>query len=369
MRDDLSDADVLELLSNPVAEIRAKLATKVANQITNDVLTPNEKEIANDILRKMSLDVSVVVRQSIAENLRHATELPSDVAMALARDVEAVALPMLESSPAFTDADLVELVKIGTSAKQIAIAKRETVSDTVAYALIEMENSDAVVAVLANAGAEIGERSLDLALDLYGDNDEVKEAMTHRDRLPVRIAERLVTLVSEQLRQYLMVHHELSAELVANVVFEGREQATMGFIGAGSDPDETAKLVSQLYSHGRLTPSLVLRALCLGDMDFCEHAFAHLAVVPIEHARKLIHDPGPLGFEAIFERAGMPPGLFPIFELAIDVFGELALDFQSDSRDRFCARMFEHVKNGGHNFNDADREYLLKTLSRITAAA
>lgn len=369
MRSELSDADVLDLMNNPVEEIRNKLAAKVARQLKAEVLSPSEREIAFDILREMALDVSIVVRETLSQNLKNARDLPRDVAMTLARDVEAVSLPMLEHSPVFTDTDLVELLKIGTSAKQVAIARRENVSEAVSYAIIELDNSDAVVALMTNDSADLGEGPLTRVVERSSENEEIMTAMTHRKVLPPVIAEKLVTIVSEQLRQHLLVHHDLPADVITDLVLETREQVTVSYLGGNSTPGDTGKLVSELYSHGRLTPSLVLRALCVGDMDFCEHSFSHLAVVPINDARKLIHDRGALGFDAIFERAGMPPVLYPIFRLAIDVYGELAFDFKSGRRDRFCIRMIEHVRDGDTSFNDSDRDYLLRTLSKITEAA
>ena len=369
MRAELTDSDVIELMTNPVAEIRAKLATKIASQLATENLTPMEREIAQDILREMALDVSVIVREALSRNIRAARDLPNDVAHALARDVESVALPILEYSPVFSDEDLVELIRICSPPKQVAIGKRRQLSDTVAYALIETENSDAVVALFSNEGADLAERSYEKALDLYDGIDEVKTAMTYRRNLPPVVAERLVTMVTDQLRQHILINHDLPPDLVTDLVIESREQATTSLIKNGMTPYETTQLVSQLYSHGRLTPSLVLRALCIGDMDFCEFAFSHLAAVPLDHARKLIHDPGPLGFEAIYDRAGMPPALLPIFELALRVYGEFSLKFQPKSRKRFCARMIEHVEDEGQAFSQSDRDYLLTTLTKITSAA
>ena len=369
MGKELTDADVVELMNNPVAEIRAKLAAKVAHQINDPVLTESERDIANDILRKLSLDVARVVRETLAQHVCRATELPNDVAMTLARDVESVALPVLEFSPAFTDADLVELVRIGSSAKQVAVARRETVSDVVAYAIIEMENTDAAVALVDNQGAALDERLLSKVLDFYGDHEEVTTAMVHRSELPMVIAEQLVTMVSDQLREYLVVHHDLPEALATEIILETRETALMKMIGEGASREETARLVSRLYGRGRLTPSLVLRAVCLGDMEFCEQAFSHLAAVPVDDARKLMHDPGPLGLQGIYQRAGLPEALLPIFQLAVDVYNEIALDFESGTRQHFCQRMIERLQDDGAAFSDTDRNYLISTLTRLTEAA
>jgi len=366
---ELSNEDVLELLSNPVSEIRAKLASKIATQITEVDLSDDEREIAFDIMRRMSLDVAVSVRQALAENLRHTPGIPGDVALALARDVESVALPMIESSPVFSDADLVELVRLGNASKQIAIARREQVSDVVSYALVETENSDAVLALMANEGAELSEKTLNKTIDLYGENEDIQSAMVCRETLPVVIAEKLTSFVAENLRQHLIIHHDLPAELAAELVLQSREQATAGLLSDGASNEQTARLVSNLYGHGRLSPTLMLRAACRGDMEFCEHAFSQMAAVPFDDARKLLHDPGPLGFEAIYERAGLPPALYVVFRLAIDVFNEIAVEPEICDEEEFSRRMIAHIEHDAEVFSEDDREYLIDTLNRVASSA
>ena len=66
----------------------------------------------------MAKDVELTVRRALSESLRSARHLPNDVALRLANDVEAVALPILADSPVLTDADLIELVRHGSADRQ-----------------------------------------------------------------------------------------------------------------------------------------------------------------------------------------------------------------------------------------------------------
>ena len=51
--------------------------------------------------------------------------------------------------------------------------------------------------------------------------------------------------------------------------------------------------VTQLRAKGRLTPALILRALCMGEIRFFEAAAAELAGIPFENAQVLARDPAP----------------------------------------------------------------------------
>ena len=100
------------------------MADKLAREIDNPLLTETELQIAHDVVRTMAKDVELAVRRALSHSLRSATHLPHDVAMRLANDVEAVALPILTKSPVLTDADLIEIVRHGSAQKQEAIAGR-----------------------------------------------------------------------------------------------------------------------------------------------------------------------------------------------------------------------------------------------------
>src|SRR5580698_6403793 len=111
MASTLSQADVAKLLAEPSPHVRAELAGKLANELDSSRLTEAELNLAQDIVRTMAKDVEVVVRQALAQSLRKAAKLPHDVAVKLANDIEAVALPILENSQVLTDDDLAAIIK------------------------------------------------------------------------------------------------------------------------------------------------------------------------------------------------------------------------------------------------------------------
>src|SRR6476646_12150539 len=104
----LTQADVARLLAEPSAPARVEVADKLAREIDSPVLGEAELQIAQDILRIMAKDVELTVRGALSASLRAARRLPHEVALRLANDVEAVALPILAESPVLTQGDLVE---------------------------------------------------------------------------------------------------------------------------------------------------------------------------------------------------------------------------------------------------------------------
>lgn len=367
MSEHLSKSDVVRLLSDPSPASRVDLAAKVARQFDAE-LTDSERQIAEDIIRVMARDAVTRVRSSLAENLKASRSLPRDVALTLARDVEDVAIPILSVSTVLTDSDLVELIRAGSDGKHEAIAKRPGVTSVVADALIDHGSEGAVAALVANDTAQIGERGLNKVIDRFGTSEKVQDPLVRRQQLPVTVAERLVAVVSERLQDYLVTHHDLPAKAAADLILRSRERATVSLLSDQNDEAELERLVSQLNNAGRLTPSLIVRALCTGDIAFFEAAMSLLARVPLGNTRLLIHDAGRLGLKSLYEKAGMPAALLPACRIAIDVVRETPFDGEDRDRERHRRRVIERILTQYEDLAAEDLEYLLAKMGDIMVA-
>lgn len=365
MQNQLSTADVENLMANPVAEIRARTAAKVADHFANDALSAEERELAYEILRVLAEDVSQEVRKALAEGLCRSEHLPRDLALKLAADVEAVSLPILEMSTVFTEQDLIELVRAGTAPEQLAIACRAVVPADVADALIETHNNTAVQALVCNRGARLNEAALGQILKHYGDDDEIKGAMVHRESLPLTITERLVSMVSDKLRERLLMYHELPLKVACDLTLESRERALAALVDQNAGAADPRPLVAQLYGHGRLTPGLVIRILCSGDLSFFEEALRLMAVVSRENAQILIHDEGPLGLKSICERAGFTPSFIEVVRIAFSLFRDGHDGDTPEARGAFRRELLERINTRFAELGAHDVEDLLDHLNRL----
>ncbi|MHA1565215.1 MAG: DUF2336 domain-containing protein [Alphaproteobacteria bacterium] len=358
----LSMTDVERLMQDSSVEVRASTAAKVAQQFGSSEISTIERELAVEICRTMLGDAAVMVRSALSENLKNSPDVPREMALKMAADVDAVALPILTFSEVLTDDDLVEIIAASGVTKQVAIAHRPAVGAVVSEALVATDNEDVVAELVANEGADIGEETFRVVLDRFADSDRVKTPMVHRKTLPVSVAERLVHLVSEKLQEHMCSHHDLPMELATDLVLQSRERATMSLSGN----DTAADLVKSLAENGRLTASIVTRAVCMGDMPFFEWAMATISRLPIESTRKLIYDRGPLGLTAIFDRSGLPDFLLPVLRTAVDVGQETSYDGLEGDRERFVRQMIERVitkfDHPGQEFDPDTLEYLLKRV-------
>lgn len=361
--------DVSRLSQDPSPAARVGTAAKLAQQFKTSSFSPAEMKLAEQIFMVMARDAEVRVREALAANLKHNPHLPHEVAVALAKDVDSVALPVLSVSDVLTADDLVQIVKSqGTPSRLDAIAGRKQVDATVSAAIVDVASENVVAKLLANPGADFAEPTLHKVVDKFGDSENIQGPLVHRNVLPVTVAERLVTRVAEHLRAHLLASHKISPELALDLVLNSRERATVG-IAMGVSEAGLVALVTQLKDNNRLTGSLVLRAICMGNLRFFEHAVASLTGIPVGNARILIHDPGRRGLVTTWTKAGLPTSLLPAIQSALDVVVHTELDV--DDPDRYSRRIIERIltqyEKIGVEFADDDLEYLLAKVNQLPA--
>ena len=362
----LTDVDLRTLLKGATADERAVAAHKLCRTIDREQLTAEEREVAADILRVMAADAAELVRRALAVTLKMSDVVPHDVALKLARDVESISLPMLNFSPVFTDDDLSEIVRLGGPVRQVAIAKRPKLSEKVTGAIVEFGAETAVETACANDNAAFSERILQKALDRFEKSEQVLAAVAYRNALPLAVTERLITMVGEQVRDHLLNNHGVSAEVALTLATGATERATVDLVdqaGRAADPKAFAAHLNKVQ---RLTASLLLRSLAHGHMTFFECAIAELAGVPHHRTWLMIHDAGPLGLRAIYDRAGLPGRLFAAFRAGVDTFHSMEFDGGLRDRERFQERMMQRFLTQPQTVARDDVDYLIDKMDRIS---
>mgnify|MGYP003113739593 FL=1 len=369
IRPQLTEQDIHRLIKGETPEDRATVAHRLCRRIALDVLSDAERAYAQEIMAILAKDAADLVRRTLSVTLRNSPILPRDIAIQLAQDVEAVAIPVLQDSPVFTDEDLIELVLSVTASKQAAIANRDGLSVTLTEVISEHGAVEAVRALSANEGAEYTDRAFEHSIRRFGSDEGVQKGLISREYIPTHIAEKMVSLVSGQLFDLLVNRHELPAQLAIDLASGARERATIDLVEQAGRTHDLPRFVSQLHLNGRLTHSLIMRALCCGQMPFVEHSLAELSGVGHQRVWLMIHDAGPLGLQAVFDRAGMPRKMLPAFRAAVNVFHETSHDGGPKNRARFRARMIERVLTQFQAIPKEDLDYLLEKLDYYSEMA
>jgi uncharacterized protein (DUF2336 family) len=316
------------------------------------------------VIRILAADTAERVRRALALTLKASPLIPRDVALKLARDVESVALPVISGSPAFTDDDLIEIVKTGRGERQTAVASRTSLSPRVTGIVAVFGTEAAVAVACANDNAVFSEIGLQRALDRFPRSEAVTTAIAYRATLPVAVAERLVDLVGEAVRKHLLDRHALKLETALRLTAAARERVTVDLVDQAGASADLPGFAAHLHRSGRLNASLLLRALAHGQMSFFEHALAELAAVPHHRTWLMVHDGGSLGFRAVYDRAGLPSRLFAAFRAGLDAWRSLQAEGLDLDREAFQTRMLERFLTQNPFAPREDVAYLMEKLNR-----
>lgn len=314
-----------EYLDNPEDQSLPDFSHNVCRIYMESPLSESERCHAEDLLRDLTYSVEVRVREVLSEQLKTSTLLPNDVAVYLANDVESVALPIIEYSEVLTEGDLIDIINNKGVEHQTAVARRETVSEMVSAAIVDRGEPAPVTTLLENHGAAISEESYDNVVVLFPNNDPVKEAMARRPDLPVGVVGKLVDLVADHLQFELISRHSASSKLIERVIGQGNEGAMVALLTHYEKLQDAETMVIQLFNALRLTPTILVRALYYGQVDFVEFALARMSQVGVTEVRRQLAAAKSPAFRRLYRRCDLPPQLFPV---VCEALGQLQDEIQ-----------------------------------------
>lgn len=359
-----SPAEAPDRRSNQsLVRVKAETAKHVGELLSSVVLSDAERETALVIVEKLVRDVDQEVRRALAIHVAHCAILPPTLARLIAEDVEAISLPFIRVSPALSDADLIAIISSGGDAKWIAVAKRPSVNGRVTDALIGTGSEIVVTALLQNDGAVISEPGYHGIMDGFGENPAIQSLMAERPTLPLAVTERLIQVVSEELRARLVEKHALPPAIVAELLRQASERALLHGAVALPRAFDVEAFVHHLAAKRELTPTLLMRALCLGDLRFFEVGMAALARVAVPGTVELIADRGPLGFKALYEKTGLPPELFRAFKAALGAVREMKIGEHDGWSPAHVQAILDRMLREYDEACPADLEHLMSQIS------
>ena len=182
--------------------------------------------------------------------------------------------------------------------------------------------------------------------------------------LPLHIVDRLTADVSAALREGLIEHHDLPSELADEVVMHGRERTLSQAITEAGPAANVELLMVELSARHALTPTLLLRSLCLGRLHFFASAMAALADVPIIEAKSLAFGSSATDLLQLYERSGLPLELFRAFRTMIEMIDGLSPEQVDNWQPGYTNRIIARLVNEYDHVCPEDLEHVMSQLTR-----
>ena len=267
-------------------------------------LSDRERALMRDILKRLTLDVEMAIRISLAEKLADDPEAPLDLILLLADDAIEVARPIIMRSQKLTDREILEFLRNADEARQTVCAERPNIGEPVTDKLAKSEVESVLVALVRNVTARIAASTFEALVEKSRRIAALQEPLAHRDDLPAPLATRMCVWASDALKTYIVESRRIDASTVSGAV----DQAARA-VAAPTTPDPSEggrKLVDKLAIAGQLKPGFLVRVLQQGQTDLFEIAFAKLLEME------------PIAFRDVFYRKGPRPVALACRAVGID---------------------------------------------------
>jgi uncharacterized protein (DUF2336 family) len=295
---------------------RARAASALARAFVTAKLGPEEHGAATMAMTYLLDDSSPKVRLALADALASSPEAPRAIIMSLCEDQAEIACSVITRSPVLRDADLVELVGRGDAFTRGLVASRPNLGFSVAAAVAEVGEGCDVLLLLENETASVSRVSLRRIAERFGHLAVVRNRLLDRDGVPADARHMLVAHVASALAASDLVTKTMGAKRIEIVTREAGDEAVVA-IAASLSQDEIPALVDHLRVAGRLTPALLIHALCSGKVDFFAAAIVSLVTLDEKRVRAILATGRTHAVRALFNAAGIGKDIVSVFVEAV----------------------------------------------------
>ncbi|WP_067336422.1 DUF2336 domain-containing protein [Stappia indica] len=194
--------ELLKLARNPTREARCRLLQRVADLFLDRVGEHSDEELRLfcEIIMKLLDGAELKERARLSQRMAPWSQTPHQIAYRLATDEIVVATPMLELSPALTEADLVKIARRMPESHLLAVARREALPGRVSDALVERGPTKVWRAVAENRRSGLSDWALRTLAKRSLSDTPLRSSMAARGDLTPLICEWLIPHVNASTR-------------------------------------------------------------------------------------------------------------------------------------------------------------------------
>lgn len=304
----MSQPDLSGLLNGRSEDERARIAERIGQRLSSPELPDVERHATEALARALVQDAIERVRRALSEAVRHVKTLPRDIALRIAHDVDSVACPFLEITEVFSDADWQQLLLTISRSAIAAVARRRSISGTLALSLAQLGDSVAAETLIDNPAAPMSAAVCDTLIERFESQIWILDRLARRDDLLAEIAVRLTEKVSAAARDKLLRRYG-PPEPIAAVSAEAHAGALLAVVRATPSPG-LPSLVRALKKEDRLTFKFLLAAAREGLLDFVVAALANRVNQRPEQVGGVLLHGGIGAVTRLCRQAGVPATIF-----------------------------------------------------------
>jgi len=282
------------LAGNPDGTRREDIYLAVASLYRSQapMLSERERAIMREIMLRLTHDVEMAIRITLAEHLADDASAPLDLILLLCDDKIEVARPIILRSRRLTDQDLLTFIADASTAHQTACAERPDIGEPLCDALARTDAEPVLIALVRNASARIAAPTFETLVEKSRQIAGLQEPLVNRGDLPSTLATRMCEWVSEALKSHIAQSHPFAFESFAHSLGQAQQIVQNGQSNKPGLNDGGRKLIDKLAAAGQLKAGFLLRVLHQGQIELFELAFAKMLDVASGDIRRVLYESG-----------------------------------------------------------------------------
>jgi uncharacterized protein (DUF2336 family) len=308
----------LEIIENGNPEQRRALARQLAEFLASPDNPEHERNQVVPVVLKLAVDPVADVRRMLVDILTPVKNLNADILFSIISDDDEIALPFLAATPALNAWHMLAVLRVGDPERQCCVARRPDLSAESRNHILKSGTVETCLALFDHPSVQFSNEEYHGLYGRFGQSREMVDHLLACPDLPLDIRITQARRASNRMHQLMAERGWVPANDAAELVADAEETAVLRILVEAS-PQELASVVPFMVSKAMLTPSIIVRAACLGEMHVVEWALSHLAGVPVAKARDAMQNRGLMRFKALHSKSGLPLTCYGILQAACDV--------------------------------------------------
>lgn len=358
----LNSEQLFKLAHEKSREGRSALAETVTDLFLDEgELTDIERSMMFDILHRLVRDVEFSVRKHLAEVIAEAEDAPRDLITFLANDEIEIAYPVLVKNKVLEDQDLIEIIRQRTQEHQLAVAIRDSLSETVSEALVETGDEEVIRSLLENSNAKIAESTMNYLVEQAMRIDSFQGPILRREELDVEQAKKLLLLVSVALREYILERFEISTQELDRHMNNAVRDRIRALPSGTHLIRPSQGLVKEMEEAGLSGPDLMLTVLEEGAVPLFIELFGNWTKLSSKLAQRILYERRGEGLAIVFRAMDAELDTFmKIFVLTRKVWPQTEKVLKKESRkvSELFNAMTQQAADKVLNMWQCDADYL-----------
>ena len=341
---------------------RVKLAGQLAAFLADPQTPDAERSMVMPVAHRLAQDEEIDVRRELAEGLTIVPGLDRELVFAIASDEDGIALPFLAATPALDLTRMLAVLAAGDVARQAIIALRPDLPPEAVDTITAELPLEVNALLLENAAVTLKPAHYYALYHRFGEDADMLALLLAKPQLPAVIRIMQARRAAANLNGLLQQRDWMARSAAAELTVDAEEHAVLDVL-MNATAQQRAMAVTFLLDNDLLTPSLIVRAACLGAMEVVTDCFAALSDLPLHRVREQMF----FRFKSLYARCGLPGSCYWTLQAACDVARDEKEDGLHLTSDEFGARLIEKLLTRYESMPAAEQPRNLTFIGRFAA--